>query len=61
VLVYCVVDITLSPTFPLGDSLEVCVRLEDAERLIEDVRADDEELAEPLRIEERGLEVGSMD
>jgi hypothetical protein len=58
VLVYAVVDDSLSPTFPLGDAIEVYVRREDAERFIEEVRGDDPELARPLRIEERELETG---
>jgi hypothetical protein len=53
VLVYAVVDDSLSPTSPLGDSLDVFVRREDPERLIEEVRGDEPELAEYLRIEER--------
>ena len=57
-LVYAVVDDSLSPTFPLGDALELVVRREDAERFIEEVRGDDSELAKPLRIEERELEAG---
>ena len=44
-IVYAVVDDALSPDFPLGDSLEVFVRCEDAERFIEEVRE--------MRIEER--------
>ena len=40
-LVYAVVDDALSPTFPLGDALEVYVRREDAERFIEEVRGDE--------------------
>jgi hypothetical protein len=40
---------------PLGDSLDVFVRREDPERLIEEVRGDEPELAEYLRIEEREL------
>jgi hypothetical protein len=40
-IVYAVVDDALPPNFPLGDSLEVLVRREDAERFIEDVRGDD--------------------
>lgn len=59
-LVYAVVDDALSPTFPLGDALEVYVRREDAERFIEEVRNDEPELAESLRIEERELEAGGM-
>jgi hypothetical protein len=42
-----------SPTSPLGDSLDVFVRREDAERFIEAVRGDDPDLASCLRIEER--------
>jgi len=38
-LVYAVVDDALSPTFPLGDALEVYMRCEDAERFIEEIRA----------------------
>ena len=57
-LVYAVVDDSLSPTFPLGDALELVVRREDAERFIEEERGDDPELAKPLRIEERELEAG---
>jgi hypothetical protein len=45
VIVYAVVDDALSPEFPLGDSLDVFVRREDAERFIEEVRGDDPELA----------------
>ena len=37
------VDDSLSPTFPLGDALEVYVRREDAERFIEEVRGDEPE------------------
>jgi hypothetical protein len=45
VLVYAVVDDSLSPTSPLGDAIETFIRREDAERFIEEVRADDRELA----------------
>jgi hypothetical protein len=41
VIVYAVVDDVLSPDFPLGDSLEVFVRREDAERFIENVLGDE--------------------
>jgi hypothetical protein len=37
-LVYAVVDDSLAPTSPLGDSLDVFLRREDAERFIEEVR-----------------------
>jgi hypothetical protein len=59
VLVYVVVDDSLSPTSPLGDSLDVFVRRGDAERLIEEVRGDEPELAKLLRIEVRELEARS--
>ena len=51
VIVYAVVGDALSPDFPLGVELEVFVQREDAERFIEEVRADDPELASYLRIE----------
>jgi hypothetical protein len=61
VIVYAVGDDALSPGFPLGDSLEVFVRREDAERFIEEVRGDDPEVAAQMRIEERELEgVGGL-
>jgi hypothetical protein len=50
-IVYAVVDDALSPDFPLGDSLEVFVSREEAERFIEEVRSDGPELASYLRIE----------
>jgi hypothetical protein len=58
VVMYAVVDDALSPTFPLGDSIDVFVRREDAERFVEDVRGDEPELAAHLRIEECELEGG---
>jgi len=58
VLLYAVVDDSLSPTFPLGDAIDVFVRREDAERFVEEVRGDEPELAKQLRIEERELEAG---
>ena len=58
-IVYAVVDDALSRDFPLGDSLEVFVVREDAERF-EEVRGDDPELASRLRIEERELEAGGL-
>ena len=33
-IVYAIVDEALSPEFPLGDSLEVFIRREDAERFV---------------------------
>ena len=59
-IVYAVVDDTLSPSSPLGDAIDVFVRRGDAERFIEEIRGDDPELAEPLRIEERELEPGGL-
>jgi hypothetical protein len=45
----------------LGDSIDVYVRREDAERFIEEVPGgDDPELAAQLRIEERGLKVVAL-
>ena len=57
-LVYAVADDSLSPASPLGDSVDVFVRREDAERFVEEARGDEPELAETLRIEERELEAG---
>jgi hypothetical protein len=42
-IVYAVVDDSLSPNFPLKRALEVYVRREDAERFIEEIRGDDPE------------------
>jgi hypothetical protein len=47
VLVYAVIDDSLSQTFAFGNALEVFVCREDAERFIEEVRGDDPELAKP--------------
>lgn len=55
---FAVVDDSLSPTFPLGDALEVYLRREDAEGFIEEIRGDEPELAETLRIEEQELRAG---
>ena len=55
-IVYAVVDETISPTSPVGDAIDVFLRREDAQRFIEEVDGDDPELAELLRIEERELE-----
>jgi hypothetical protein len=57
-IVYAVVDETISPTSLLGDAIDVFLRREDAQRFIEEVDGDDPELARLLRIEERELEVG---
>jgi hypothetical protein len=58
--VYAVVDTTLSPTFPLGDALEVYVRRDDAERFIDEVRGDDPKLARDMRMEEAGASRGRL-
>jgi hypothetical protein len=59
-IVYAVVDDSLSPSSPLGDGVETFIRREDAERFIEEVRGDDPELASCLRIEERELEAWAL-
>jgi uncharacterized protein (UPF0210 family) len=58
VLVYAVVDDSLSPTSPLGDSIDVFVRRKDAERFVAEIRGDEPELAAFLRIEEREIDAG---
>jgi hypothetical protein len=58
-LVYTVIDDALSPAFPLGEASR-SIRREDAERFIEDVRADEPELAASLRIDEREIETGGL-
>jgi hypothetical protein len=40
--------------------METFIRLEDAERFIEEVRGDDPEVAAKLRIESRALEAGGL-
>ena len=57
-IVYAVVDDSLSSTSPLGDAVETFIRREDDERFVEEVRGDEPELASHLRIEERELEAG---
>ena len=47
-IVYAVVDDSLSPSSPLGDAVETFLRREDAERFIEEVRGDEPELAAHL-------------
>jgi hypothetical protein len=48
-IVYAVVDDSLSRTSPLGDAIETFIRREDAERFIEEVRGEDPEVASYLR------------
>ena len=55
---YVILDDRSSPTHPLGDAIETFIRRKEAERIIEEVRGDDPELAAKLRIEERELEAG---
>jgi hypothetical protein len=55
-IVYDVILYALVPDLPLGDAIETCIRREDAEQFIEDVRGDDPELAAKLQIEERKRE-----
>jgi hypothetical protein len=55
--VYAVVDESLAP-WSMWAVMDVCVRREDAERFVEEVRGDEPELALYLRIEERELEAG---
>jgi hypothetical protein len=55
---YAVIDDSISPS-SFWAVLEVSIRREDAERVIEEIRSDDPELAKPLRIEERELEAGA--
>lgn len=58
-IVYAVLDDSL-PRRLLGDSIDVFVRREDAERFVEEIRDDDPELAKPMRIEERELDAGGL-
>jgi hypothetical protein len=46
-ILYAVIDERSSPDHPLGDSIEVFVLRENAERFIEEVRGDDPEAGEP--------------
>jgi hypothetical protein len=60
VLVYVIRGVRCSLDHPLGDAIDVLVRREDAERFLDEVRKDDPELVQHLRIVERELEVGSL-
>jgi hypothetical protein len=60
VIVYAVLDTRSSLDHPLGDAVETFIRREDAEPFVEEVRRDDPEVAEKLRIEERELEAGGL-
>jgi len=59
VIGHAVVDDSLSPKSPLGDSVDVFVRREDASCFVEEVRGDEPEVASQ-RIEERELEAGGL-
>ena len=59
-LVYAIRDLSLSPSSPLGEALDVFIWREDAERFIEEVERDEPELAERLWIEERELQAGAL-
>jgi len=60
VIVYVIVDLRSSHGHPLGDAIETFIRREDAERFLAEVRKDDPELAQHLRIVKRELEAGSL-
>lgn len=57
-LVSAIIDEGVSLASPLGDAVDVFMRREDAERFVAEVRGDEPELAEQLRVEERELEPG---
>jgi hypothetical protein len=56
VFVYLIHDARCSLDHLLGDAIDVLVRGEDAERLLDEVHKDDQELARHLRIVERELD-----
>jgi hypothetical protein len=58
VQVYAIIDDRSSREHPLGEAVEVFIRREDADRLVDEVRGDEPELASYLRIEELDLEAG---
>jgi hypothetical protein len=58
VIVYAVVDDSLSKTSPLGDAVDTFVRREDAERFVANVTRDDPQLASHRRVVERRLAAG---
>ena len=53
-IVYAVVDDSLSDSSPLGDAVRDFIRREDATRFIADVRSDEPELASCLRMRSAG-------
>jgi hypothetical protein len=58
VIVFAVVDVSLSPTSPLGDAIDTFLRRDDVEQFIARVIRDDPQLAARLRVVERELEAG---
>jgi hypothetical protein len=60
VIVCGAVDDALSPDFPLGDSLEVFIRREDAERSSTRCAGTIPRVAAKLRIEERELDARGL-
>ena len=52
-IVYVILDPRTSPDHPLDDAIETFIRREDAEPFVEEVRGDEPDLAEYLRLEER--------
>jgi hypothetical protein len=60
VIFHAVVDDSLSLTSPLGEAVETFIRREDAGRFIEEMRGDDPELADYLRIEECEQDAGGL-
>jgi hypothetical protein len=60
VIVYAIRDLTSRHDHPFGEAVDVFVRREDADRFIEEVRGDEPELAENVRIEERELRAGNL-
>ena len=59
-VVYAVVDASLSSTSPLGDSIDTFLRREDAEPFVARVKRDDPQLASHLRVVGRELEAGGL-
>ena len=58
-VVFAVINDSLSSTSPLGNAIETFLRREDAERFIEEVHGDDPDVSSYLRIDERELEAGA--
>jgi hypothetical protein len=58
VRVYAIRDLTSSGSHPLGGFIDVFLRRDDAERLVDNVRRDDRALADALQIVEVELAAG---